>query len=91
MKRSRHPRPDDEDLEDIRKSKSQEKRESHALQAAGERLVDVADTRLAAMNLPAELMETIRFARTCGATMAPTAGRSSTSAPSCAPSTRIGY
>mgnify|MGYP001007350934 CR=1 FL=1 len=47
-----------------RPSKSQRKRESHALQALGEQLVELRDDVLLRLPLDEDLVEAIRFART---------------------------
>jgi len=44
-------------------SKSQRKRDSHALQALGERLVELAPSALARLDLPPELVEAVVAAR----------------------------
>ncbi len=54
----------EEDVEDIRKSKSQVKREMHALQTLGERLTGLSDEQLRRLDIPDELHEAIAFART---------------------------
>ena len=56
------PDPQDETAE--RPSKSQRKRESHALQALGEELVELRDDVLLRLPLDEDLVEAIRFART---------------------------
>lgn len=53
----------DEDEEIIYVSKSQLKRESHALQSLGESLVELPESKLARIPLPEELAEAIALAR----------------------------
>ncbi len=47
-----------------KKSKSQVKREMHALEKLGEELAGLPDAKIKGMGLPQELIEAIRFART---------------------------
>jgi ribosome-associated protein len=54
---------DDDDEEIIYVSKSQLKRESHALQALGEELVELPAAKLAKIPMPAELAEAVALAR----------------------------
>ena len=51
------------DTEDTSPSKSQRKREMHALQSLGERLVELPASRLAALELPEDLRDAITLAR----------------------------
>ncbi|MFN5882725.1 MAG: ribosome biogenesis factor YjgA [Burkholderiales bacterium] len=61
---STHTAPEPaQDLEDLGPSKSQRKRDSHALQALGERLVGLPESRLAALDLPDDLRDAIALAR----------------------------
>ena len=46
------------------KSRTQKKKEDHALQRLGEQLVSLNSGQLEDMNLPEDLMEAIEFART---------------------------
>jgi len=55
--------PPDDDLIDQGPSKSQRKRDMHALQALGERLVGLPESRLAALALPEDLRDAIGLAR----------------------------
>jgi ribosome-associated protein len=57
----RSPLPRDDDAREA-PSKSQRKREMHELQALGEELVALDASRLASLDLPADLAEAIRFA-----------------------------
>ena len=61
------PDPHDPAADPDAPSKSQRKRDMHALQALGERLVELPETRVAALDLPAELAEAIALARRIGA------------------------
>lgn len=54
---------DDGDALDRRPSKTRRKKDMHALQNLGERLVDIAETKLAALELPERLADAIRAAR----------------------------
>jgi ribosome-associated protein len=54
----------DEALSDEFKSKSQKKREMHALQALGARLVDLSPATLARMDLPEALAEAVLACKT---------------------------
>lgn len=58
-----HPPYEDEDEEIIYVSKSQLKRESHALQAMGEELVELSAAKLAKIPMPDELAEAVALAR----------------------------
>jgi ribosome-associated protein len=60
MDRTHQPVADDATLEP---SKSQRKREMHALQDVGEQLVELSAERLAKMNLPDPLREAVREAQ----------------------------
>jgi ribosome-associated protein len=53
----------EDDLIDQGPSKSQRKRDMHALQALGERLVELPESRLAALDLPDDLRDAIALAR----------------------------
>lgn len=53
----------EDDLIDQGPSKSQRKRDMHALQALGERLVGLPESRLAALDLPDDLRDAIALAR----------------------------
>ena len=46
------------------KSKTQKKKEAHSLQELGEKLVKLSDDQLRDFNLPAEIYDAVRFART---------------------------
>ncbi|MEN9774640.1 MAG: hypothetical protein RL322_1710 [Pseudomonadota bacterium] len=61
MRRS-SPLPDEDQTE--RPSKSQRKRDSHALQDLGEQLVELSDERLLALGVPERLHDAIRLVRT---------------------------
>jgi len=61
MRRST-PISDDDQTE--RPSKSQRKRDSHALQYLGEQLVEMSDERLLALGVPERLLDAIRLVRT---------------------------
>lgn len=50
-------------MEDTQKSRTQLKKEMHALQVMGKELVELPDSRLAAIDLPAELAKAIRDAK----------------------------
>jgi ribosome-associated protein len=54
---------DDEGDEDLQPSKSQLKRDMHALQDLGERLVDLQPERLRRMDIPGKLLDAIELAR----------------------------
>lgn len=58
-----HPPYEDEDEEIIYVSKSQLKRESHALQAMGEELVELSAAKLAKIPMPDELADAVALAR----------------------------
>ena len=60
MDRSQHPAPADGE---VKPSKSQRKRDMHALQDLGERLVDLPTERLSRLDLPEELRSAVREAR----------------------------
>jgi ribosome-associated protein len=54
---------DDPRTNDQRPSKTQRKKAMHELQSLGERLVELKEDRLAAIELPEELREAVREAR----------------------------
>lgn len=63
MEDQSNERPDDEHgAGDERPSKTQRKKDMHALQALGEQLVDLSGEQLAGIDLPEELREAIAFA-----------------------------
>jgi ribosome-associated protein len=60
---SHAPPPDDDDDVALGPSKSQRKRDMHALQALGERLVELPAAQLERLELPEELVDAIALAR----------------------------
>lgn len=57
------PTPEPDDDEDLGPSKSQRKRDMHALQALGERLVELPAPQFARLDLPPELVDAVGLAR----------------------------
>jgi ribosome-associated protein len=58
-----HPSPTDDADDDLGPSKSQRKRDMHALQALGERLVGLPPSQFDRLALPPELVDAIALAR----------------------------
>lgn len=58
-----NPSDAEQDADDASPSKSQRKRDMHALQTLGERLVELPASRLAALELPEDLRDAIALAR----------------------------
>jgi len=58
-----NPSDAEQDTDDTSPSKSQRKRDMHALQTLGERLVELPASRLAALELPEDLRDAIALAR----------------------------